>query len=42
MNHGACAEEPMMHLAINEWDTAGSNVTWGAAVTDEEYNTAGN
>ena len=40
--HGACAEEPMTHLAINEWDAAGSNVTWGAAVTDEEFAAAGN
>lgn len=39
--HGACASEGMVHLAINEWDEAGSNVTWGAQVSEEEYAAAG-
>jgi len=35
--HGARADAGMTHLAINEWDAQGSNVTWGEFVTDEEY-----
>ncbi len=39
--HGAQADGPMVHLAINAADAAGSNVAWGAQVTDAEFAAAG-
>ena len=36
--HGATATRFMAHLAIQEADESGSPVTWGDAVTDEQYN----
>jgi len=35
--HGAQAGHTMAHLAMQEADESGSPVTWGRAVTDEEY-----
>ncbi|HEY1479724.1 MAG TPA: cupin domain-containing protein [Gaiellales bacterium] len=35
--HGATATRFMTHLALMQADEAGSIVTWGAHVTDEEY-----
>ncbi len=35
--HGAVRDEGMVHLAINEADAGGSNVSWGAQVTEAEY-----
>lgn len=35
--HGAAPARFMAHLAIHQADEAGSNVTWGRHVTDEEY-----
>ena len=35
--HGAAPDRFMTHLAMQEADDAGSLVTWGAHVTDEEY-----
>jgi quercetin dioxygenase-like cupin family protein len=39
--HGAQAEHGMVHLAINEWDADGKNVTWGEQVMEAEYAAAG-
>ena len=36
--HGAAPNRFMTHLAMQEVDDQGSPVTWGAHVTDEEYN----
>ena len=35
--HGAAPNRFMLHVAIAQADDAGSVVTWGEAVTDEEY-----
>jgi quercetin dioxygenase-like cupin family protein len=35
--HGAASNRFMTHLAIIEVDRQGTTVTWGAHVTDEEY-----
>lgn len=35
--HGAAPDRLMVHIAIQETDDAGSTVTWGRHVTDEEY-----
>jgi quercetin dioxygenase-like cupin family protein len=35
--HGAAPDHAMTHIAIQEADETGSNVTWGAHVTDDEY-----
>jgi quercetin dioxygenase-like cupin family protein len=35
--HGAAPNRFMAHIAIQEADEAGSPVTWGRHVTDEEY-----
>jgi quercetin dioxygenase-like cupin family protein len=35
--HGAGASEGMTHLALNVWDEAGSNVSWGEQVSEQEY-----
>lgn len=35
--HGAAPNRFMAHIAIHETDEAGSAVTWGRHVTDEEY-----
>ena len=35
--HGAAPDRFMTHLAMQEPDDAGTSVTWGAHVTDEEY-----
>ena len=35
--HGAGPDRFMTHLAIHQVDDAGSPVTWGEHVTDEEY-----
>ncbi len=35
--HGAAPDRFMTHLAMQEADDAGSPVTWGRHVTDEEY-----
>jgi quercetin dioxygenase-like cupin family protein len=35
--HGAARTRLMTHLAVQEADDAGSLVTWGSLVTDEEY-----
>ncbi len=35
--HGAAPNRFMTHLAMQEADDAGSPVTWGRHVTDEEY-----
>ena len=40
--HGAQAGGSMVHLAINEQDATGSNVSWGVKVTEEEYTKTGN
>jgi len=36
--HGAAPNRLMTHIAIQEADESGSPVTWGAAVSDDEYN----
>ena len=36
--HGAVPDRFMTHLAMLEVDDAGNSATWGAHVTDEEYN----
>ena len=36
--HGAAPNRFMTHLAMQEVDDAGSPVTWGEHVSDEEYN----
>ena len=36
--HGATPNRFMTHLAMLEVDENGNNATWGAHVTDEEYN----
>ena len=38
--HGAAPNRLMTHIAIQEADENGSPVTWGAPVTDEQYNAA--
>jgi quercetin dioxygenase-like cupin family protein len=38
--HGAAPKRLMVHIAIQETDEAGSPVTWGRQVTDEEYSAA--
>ena len=38
--HGAAPNRFMTHIAMQEVDDAGSPVTWGEHVTDEEYNAA--
>lgn len=35
--HGATPHEAMTHIAIQEKDDSGSNVTWMEKVTDEQY-----
>src|SRR5947209_14127330 len=35
--HGAAANRFMVHIAIQQNDEAGSPVTWGEHVTDEQY-----
>lgn len=35
--HGATAGRFMVHVAMHQADEAGSNVTWGDHVTDEQY-----
>jgi quercetin dioxygenase-like cupin family protein len=35
--HGAAPNRFMTHLAMQEVDDAGSSVTWGTHVTDDEY-----
>jgi quercetin dioxygenase-like cupin family protein len=35
--HGAAPGRFMVHVAIHEADEAGTTVTWGEHVTDEEY-----
>jgi quercetin dioxygenase-like cupin family protein len=37
-SHGAAPNRFMTHLAIQEADDAGSAVTWGRHVADDEYN----
>jgi len=39
--HGAEAGRALVHLAMQEADGKGEVVTWGRAVTDEEYAAAG-
>ena len=36
--HGAAPDHMMVHLAMQETDANGSDVTWLDAVTDDEYN----
>ena len=36
--HGAAPNRFMTHLAMHQLDEAGSAVTWGEHVSDEEYN----
>jgi quercetin dioxygenase-like cupin family protein len=36
--HGAAPNRFMLHVAIAQADDAGSVVTWGEAVSDEDYN----
>jgi quercetin dioxygenase-like cupin family protein len=36
--HGAAPNRFMTHLALQQVDEAGSAVTWGEHVTDEQYN----
>lgn len=38
--HGAAPERFMTHLAMQQVDEEGNPVTWGAHVSDEEYNAA--
>ncbi len=38
--HGAAPDRFMTHIAIQQVDQAGSAVTWGAHVSDEEYSAA--
>ena len=38
--HGAAPDRFMTHLALLDVDENGTNATWGAHVTDEEYNDA--
>ena len=38
--HGAAPDRFMTHLAMLDVDDVGNNATWGAHVTDEEYNAA--
>lgn len=38
--HGAAPDRFMVHIAIQEPDDAGSPVSWGEHVTDEEYGAA--
>lgn len=38
--HGATPERFMVHLAMHQLDDAGSPVTWGRHVTEEEYGAA--
>ena len=38
--HGAAPDRFMTHLAMLDVDDVGKNATWGAHVTDEEYNAA--
>lgn len=38
--HGAAADRFMAHLSLVEVDEGGNSATWGAHVTDEEYNAA--
>ncbi|MDO8189158.1 cupin domain-containing protein [Conexibacter sp. JD483] len=38
--HGAAPDRFMTHVAIHEADDAGSTVTWGEHVTDEQYGAA--
>lgn len=35
--HGAQAQNTMTHIAIQEADSTGSPVSWGRAVSEEEY-----
>src|SRR5947207_10636201 len=38
--HGAASNRFMTHLALLQVDDEGNSATWGAHVTDEEYNAA--
>jgi quercetin dioxygenase-like cupin family protein len=38
--HGAAPKRFMTHVAMHQADEAGSFVTWGEHVTDEQYNAA--
>ena len=38
--HGATPDRFMTHLSMVEVDDEGNSATWGAHVTDEEYNAA--
>lgn len=38
--HGAAPNQFMVHIAMQQNDDAGSPVTWGQHVTDEEYSAA--
>jgi quercetin dioxygenase-like cupin family protein len=38
--HGAAPDRLMTHIAMQEADDAGSPVTWGERVSDEQYGAA--